>query len=212
MATSKTPKQKGERIVRKAVNKSRLSDWLWGTGLLAVPATLALVFGLLYFSWYTPLTPDQLTEMTGTVKKWELERHRSTQRDMTLSRTTTDLYIYTVEHDTYFRVKSNYYDKGNYFDADGFKRDVNEGDVLTFMVLKEDVQTMRVLDVHGLASKNRVYLSIGNARVFDEENHKMALYLFIGSLVCFAVLIPPARLFFIAPKKAKKASKQELSS
>jgi hypothetical protein len=208
MTASKTTRKMGERITRKTKNKSRLSDWLWGIGILAIPMLLALVFGFSYFSWYMPLTPDQLTEMTGTVKKWELERQLSTQRGLNFSRTTTDLNIYTVEHDRYFRVRSNYYDKRNCFDADGFKRDIKEGDVLTFMVLKEDVQTMRFLDVHGLASKKRVYLSVDSARAYDVENHKMNLYVFIGSLICLAVLIPVARLFFITKMKTKKAANQ----
>lgn len=211
MTTSKTTKKMDERIPRKSGNKSRLSDWLWGTGILALPTALVLLFGFSYFSWYTPLTPDQLTEMTGTVKKWELERHRP-RKDQTFSSTSTDLHIYTVEHDRYFRVRSNYYDEGNYFDADGFQRDITEGDVLTFMVLKEDVQNMLILDVHGLASKKRVYLSMGSATAYDEANHKMDLYLFIGFLICLAILIPVALAFFITEKKAKKAAKQRLPS
>jgi len=182
--------------------------WIGQALVTAAIFALPFIAGHMYFS-YMPLTPDQLTEVTGHMVRWKVERQQASDKEGGSPSDSTELTIHTVEHSTPFYISGSYYEEPKYFNAAGFEHDVKKGDELVFTIKKEDAGLtgdVRV-SVYGLASKKAAYLTVKSAMAYDESKRQMALYLFIGSLVLLALLLVVSRMFGRGRKKSETARK-----
>jgi hypothetical protein len=184
--------------------------WIGQALVTAAIFALPIIAGHMYFS-HTPLTPDQLTEVTGHIARWKVERQQTSGKEGGAPSDMMELTIHTVEHSKHFYISGSYYEDPKYFNATRFEHDVKKGDELVFTIKKEDAGLTGDgrISVFGLASKKAAYLTVKSAMAYDESVRRMALYLFIGSLALLALLLVVSRMFWRDRKKTATARKNE---
>ena len=173
--------------------------------MAAAIVALPVIAGYMYFS-HTPLTTDQLIDVTGHVARWKVERYQASGRAGGSPSDTTDLTIYTDEHRTPFYVSDSFYEDPKYFNATRFEREVKKGDALAFAIRKADAGLTgdgRVA-LYGLASQKAVYLNVDSAIDYDMQKHRTSLFLFIGALALLVLMLVVARMLWRDRKRQRQ--------
>ena len=175
--------------------------WVMVAFVASAIAVLPGIAGYLYLS-HKPLTKEQLTEVTGHVERWKVERHQAAGKMGGPSSETADLTVHTDEFRTPFVVSSSFYEDPKYFNAAAFAQDVKKGDELVLTIKKEDALDERV-PVYGLASQKAVYLKVESAIAYDTLQRQTSLFLFIGSLVLLVLMLVVAWMLWKDRKRQR---------